>query len=503
MHGYEEYGADILQKLRGMYAFAIWDRDTEELFLARDPFGIKPLYYTIHTDDGTFLFGSEIKSFLSCPTFMKEFNEQALKPFLTFQYSALYETFFKGVYKLPPGHYMVYKNGRLDSHRYWDANYTENTKTLKEAVASINEIMEDSVRYHRISDVKVGSFLSGGIDSSYVTTFLKPENTFSVGFKQHGGIFNETNLAEDLSEQLNIKNHKRLISGEEFFEKIPKIQYHMDEPHANLSSVPLYFLAELASQHVTVVLSGEGADELFGGYDWYQISSKQKAYEKIPFLIRRVISKVSSNLPSNKITNFLTKGGQKVEEKFIGQAKVFTEEDAKKVLKAPFYNDQTPSGILAPTYKRVAKANESTKMQYVDINHWMPGDILQKADKMSNAHSLELRVPFLDKKVMEVAGDLPPSLRANQIDTKYALRQAAKSILPDEWANRPKVGFPVPIRHWIRQEKYYSHIKELFLSETASHFFHTEELLRYLNEHYEGRKNHHRYIWTVYVFLMV
>lgn len=501
LHGYEEYGIEILSHLRGMFAFAVWDKESENLFLARDPFGIKPLYYTSHTEDGSFLFGSEIKAFLPYPDFIKEFNEEALAPFLTFQYSVLEETFFKGVHKLKPGHYMIYQKGKVETHPYWNPAYTEECETTADAVTQINEVMKDSVKYHKISDVKLGSFLSGGIDSSYITTLLKPENSFSVGFKEYEGMFNETNLADDLSRKLDIQNHKKLISGEEFFNKIPVIQYHMDEPHANLSSIPLYFLAELASQHVTVVLSGEGADELFGGYDWYKVSGKQKSYEKIPYFARKMISKASTKLPENRITNFLIKGGQKVEEKFIGQAKIFSEQDAKKILKPPYQQKLSSKEILASTYKQFANAKESTKMQYVDIMHWLPGDILQKADKMSAAHSLELRVPFLDKKVMEVAGTLPPSMRADNSETKYALRQAAKSVLPDEWANRPKVGFPVPIRHWLRDQKFYNHVKEVLTSETASKFFHTEELLLYLNDHYENKRNHHRYIWTVYVFL--
>ncbi|SFK59806.1 asparagine synthase (glutamine-hydrolysing) [Halobacillus dabanensis] len=501
LHGYEQYGTEILQHLRGMFAFAIWDKVEEELFLARDPFGIKPLYYSEETSDGSFLFGSEIKSFLPYPKFTKAFNHDALQPFLTFQYSALKETFFKGVYKLLPGHYMLRKEGRTQTYRYWDIAYGETTGDLNTAIKEIKDAMSDSVRHHKISDVKVGSFLSGGIDSSYVTTLLKPEKTFSVGFGDYEGIFNETNIARDLSEKLNVENHRKLISADEFFAKVPTIQYHMDEPHANLSSVPLYFLSELASEHVTVVLSGEGADELFGGYDWYKISPEQKLYEKLPYTVRRAISRLSGKLPINRLTQFLTTGGQKVEKKFIGQAKVFSTKDALKVLKAPYQTERTPASILFSTYSKVSKANDSTKMQYTDIHHWLPGDILQKADKMSSAHSLELRVPFLDKKVMEVAQTLAPSLRTNGKDTKYALRQAAKSVMPDEWANRPKVGSPVPIRHWLRQKQYYDLVKRTLTSDMASEFFHTDELVRYLNEHYENKANHHRYIWTVYVFL--
>ncbi|REJ09371.1 asparagine synthase (glutamine-hydrolyzing) [Halobacillus trueperi] len=501
LHGYEQYGTDILQKLRGMFAFSIWDKVEKQLFIARDSFGIKPLYYTQETTDGSFLFGSEIKSFLAHPQYCKSFNQEALQPYLTFQYSAMEETFFKGVYKLPPGHYMIHDGNVFEIRPYWEPSYSEQTTDLNEAIEKIQEAMDDSIRHHKISDVEVGSFLSGGIDSSYVTSLLKPNKTFSIGFEDYEGMFNETRLAEELSQKIAVENHKRLISADDFFQAVPTIQYHMDEPHANLSSVPLFFLSELAKEHVTVVLSGEGADELFGGYDWYKISPEQKIYEKVPFAIRKSIATVSSKLPKNRITTFLTGGGEKIEEKFIGHAKVFRPEDAHEVLKPAYRQNRKPADLLSDTYAKVSGANDSTKMQYADLHHWLPGDILQKADKMSSAHSLELRVPFLDAKVMDVASSLAPSLRANGKDTKYALREAAKAVLPEEWANRKKVGFPVPIRDWLKQKKYYDLVKASLTSETAQEFFHTASLVQYLDDHYEGKGNHHRYIWTVYVFI--
>ncbi|MBM7551711.1 asparagine synthase (glutamine-hydrolyzing) [Thalassobacillus pellis] len=502
IHGYEEYGTEILQELRGMFAFAIWDKNEDMLFIARDPFGIKPLYYTQHTSDESFMFGSEIKSFLKNPSFKKELNRQALKPYLTFQYPVLDETFFKGVYKLKAGNYMIYKNGKTEVRPYWQPTFDSKDNDLEYYIERIKETMKESVRYHKISDVPVGSFLSGGIDSSYITALLQPNKTFSVGFQEHEGIFNETNLAEDLSDILGIENHRRLITGDEFFDAIPTIQFHMDEPHSNLSSVPLYFLAELASEHVTVVLSGEGADEIFGGYDWYKTGPVMQRYEKLPFALRRPVSNLAKKFPSNRLTNFLVKGGQRVEEKFIGQAKVFEEKEAERILKEDFKKSPSVQSITKSSYQEVAGKDNVTKMQYIDIKHWLPGDILLKADKMSSAHSLELRVPFLDKEVMKTAGEIPAHLRVNNVDTKYALRKAALEVLPEEWANRKKVGFPVPIRHWLRQEKYYNRVRELFQSQMAGEFFHTDELMRFLDEHYQNKANHQRYIWTVYVFLV-
>lgn len=502
VHGYEAYGVDVLSHLRGMFAFAIWDKKKETLFIARDFFGIKPLYYTENTSDGSFIFGSEIKSFLKAPQFNKAFNEKALKPYLTFQYSSLDETFFKGVYKLKPAHYMLYKDGEISTHRYWHQTFEAKGNTMAENVKAIQKMMEESVAYHKLSDVKVGAFLSGGIDSSYITALLKPDKTFSVGFEEYEAMFNETHHAKALSDLLGIENHRKIISGDDCFDMLPTIQYHMDEPQSNPSSVPLYFLAELAREHVTVVLSGEGADEIFGGYPWYQSTPAIDAYEKLPMALRRPVSKMAKGLSQNRLTKFLVRGGQTVEEKYIGAAKVFSEEDAMMVLKTPYQMGPCVNDVTQPIYDEAKGYDDVTKMQHLDLNLWLPGDILLKADKMSMAHSLELRVPFLDKEVLKLAATLPSDQRVSHKDTKLALREAALELLPEEWANRPKLGFPVPIRYWMREEKFYKKIKSMFESDMAEKFFNTKHLLAYLDAHYEKKANHARYIWTVYVFLV-
>lgn len=502
IYGYVEYGVEFVKKLRGMFAFCIWDKKNDLQFIARDGFGIKPLYYTENTTDGTFIFGSEIKSFLPHPSFIKELNKNALRPYLTFQYSSMDETFFKGVYKLPPAHYMLIKNGHKQIVQYWDKKFHAKEAPIEKYVDDIRTTVRESVDAHQISDVKVGSFLSGGIDSSYITALLRPDKSFSVGFSDYEDMFNETNLAKDLSDTLNIQNERKYISADECFEALPKIQWHMDEPQSNPSSVPLYFLSELASKDVTVVLSGEGADEIFGGYSWYQNSGKMQKYEKVPFGIRKALRGIAEALPKNQYTHFLVKGGQTVEERFIGEAVVWDEEDALNVLKPDYKNGPSVKSITKRIYDEVPGDDDVTKMQYLDLNLWMPGDILLKADKMSMAHSIELRVPFLDKEVMELAKNIPSKYRVNDIDTKYVLRQAAHQELPEEWAKRPKLGFPVPIRHWLREEKYYKMVKEMFTTDFANEFFDTKQLVGYLDEHYEGNANRGRYIWTAYVFLV-
>ncbi|WP_332645630.1 asparagine synthase (glutamine-hydrolyzing) [Lysinibacillus sp. 54212] len=503
IYAYIEYGFDFVKKLRGMFAFCIWDKANNLVYIARDGFGIKPLYYTNNTIDGTFIFGSEIKSFLPHPAFIKELNKDALRPYLTFQYSTMNETFFKGVYKLPPAHYMVIKDEAIQLVKYWDKKFNAKENSLEHNVKEIQQTMRNSVDMHQISDVKVGSFLSGGIDSSYITALLRPKKSFSVGFKDYEEMFNETNLAMDLSEQLGVQNERKFICAEEVFEALPNIQYHMDEPQSNPSSVPLYFLSKLASRDVTVVLSGEGADEIFGGYSWYQKSDRRQKYEKVPFTLRKLIGRIAKDLPKNTCTNFLIKGGQTVEERFIGHAIVWDEEDALQVLKPAYRQGPSVKNITKHIYDEIPGEDDVTKMQYLDLHLWMPGDILLKADKMSMAHSIELRVPFLDKEVMEVAKSIPTKYRINgtqKSDTKYALRQAALNELPEDWAKRTKLGFPVPIRHWLRHEKYYNFVKETFQKEYVNEFFNQDDLIYYLDLHYHNKANKARHIWTVYIF---
>lgn len=502
IYGYDKWGEKLLDKVRGMFAFAIWDTIKEELFIARDFFGIKPLYYTENTKDGSFLFGSEIKSFLKNPNFNKEFNDDALKPFLTFQYSALEETFFKDVFKLKNGHFMRINKDGIEIKQYWKPEFKPTDKSLEEYVTDIREVVEESVALHKETDVEIGAFLSGGIDSSYVTCLSKPEKTFSVGFKDYAGDYNETNLAKELSNILGLEHHVTLIGAEDCLNSLPTIQYHMDEPHSNLSSVPLYFLCSMTKEHVTAVLSGEGADELFGGYFPYGESDKLKSYKKIPFPIRRGIRSIAKKFKKNRITAFLDRGGSHLYEEFIGEAKIYEPEDAEKLVKPQYRNGKNPYDIAKEFYETISGESDLTKKQLIDFEYWMPGDILLKADKMSSAHSLEVRTPFLDTEVMKVASSIPEKYRVNDGKFKYALRKAAEGILPDEWANRKKVGFPVPIRYWLREDKYYNMFKEEFSSDIAEKFFNTEILLNLLDEHYNKKALNQRLLWTPYVFLI-
>lgn len=499
LHGYEEYGTDLLNKLRGMFAFIIWDKEKKELFGARDFFGIKPFYYA--KMDQTLMFGSEIKSFLSHPHFKKELNTEALENYLSFQYSPCAETFFKNVFKLPPAHYFRYRDGKMEITRYWIPKFNaEEDKPLEYWTDEIEKVFDDSIEAHKIADVEVGSFLSSGVDSSYVACSAHVDKTFTVGF-DFGEKYNETSYAKELSEQIPVKNISKIISPEEFWGNFSKIQYHMDEPLADPAAVALYFVCNTASQYLKVSLSGEGADELFGGYNIYREPLEVPAYDKIPFPIRKLIGKIAGLLPAKRGLNFLVRRGKKLEDRFIGNAYMFSEKERKALLKIKT-DAKSPAEIVKPFYDMVSDKDPVTKMQFLDINMWMVGDILLKADKMSMANSLEVRVPFLDKEVMKVAQRIPLKYRVNPQNTKFAMRTAANRRMPEKWASKKKLGFPVPTREWLKQDKYYEIVKAAFTDDIARQFFHTEKLVALLDEHKALKKDNSRKVWTVYTFLV-
>lgn len=498
LHGYEEYGEEgILAKLRGMFAFTIWDSKKEKLFGARDHFGIKPYYYALL--DGDLLFGSEVKSFLKYPKFKKEVNEKALKHYLVFQYNPLEETFFKGVKKLRPGHYYIYENGKMEIKTYYNLTLDYKDMTFDEAVGKIEKEVEESVKYHKISDVEVGSFLSGGVDSSYVVATALPDKTFSVGFDNKG--FNETMYAKELSDSLGIKNFAKLITPDEFFEGINKVQYYSDEPHANLSSVPLYFLSKLASEQVKVVLSGEGADELFAGYNEYADALPQRIYRKLPFSLRHKLYLKYKDRKHFRGQTIILKYGQKVEDRYIGPAEIMTDELANSLVTSKYKNAETSRDLTKKYYDEVKNMDDVSKRLYLDMKMWIVEDILLKADKMTMANSIELRVPLLDKKMWELARTIPVRHKVHNEITKYAFRRAAKNKLPEDWAKRRKLGFVVPFVLWIKEEKYYKIVKEVFNKDFVSEFFDKDKINKLLDDHFNGITNNGRKIYTIYTFL--
>ncbi len=499
LHGYEQWGADLLGRLRGMFAFAIWNVAEKTLFIARDYFGIKPMHYT-RLPDGRLVYGSEIKSILCHPDVKKEFNPAALDKYLSFQYSVPTDTFFKDIFCLPPAHYLELKDGNITVTRYWEPSFTpDESMTLEQAVDAIDEAFTDSVAAHRISDVEVGCFLSGGVDSSYVASYFGGQQAFTVGF-DNGQHYNESNYAAELAKEVGVRHHVHIIGEEEYWQSLPQVQYYLDQPLADPACVALYFVSKLAAEKVKVVLSGEGADELFGGYRIYHEPYSLRGYQRLPRWLRRGLAALVSALPDFKGKSFLIRGSKTLEERFIGNANMFTQKEKARLLRD--IPATAPTDFTKEYYDRCAGQDDVTRMQYLDINRWMVGDILLKADRMSMAHSLELRVPFLDKKVFEVAARVPAKHRVAAGTTKYAMRLAAMRHIPKSAADKPKLGFPVPVRVWLRQEKYYAIVKEAFTSATAEKHFRTDELLRLLEQHYHGKKDNSRKIWTVYMFLV-
>ena len=500
VHGFEEWKEDLLPKLRGMFAFAIYNNVDNSVFIARDFFGIKPIHYTQIGND--LVYATEIKSILEYPKFVKKFNMKALDSYLSYQYVVPPETFFEGVYCLMPGYYLWFKDGEIETTRYWEARFMPQEElTENEAVDAVERAVEASVEAHKIADVEAGSFLSGGLNSNYISTYFEDRKTFTVGF-DYDEKYNEINFAKNLSKEIGAEHHSHLISSEEFWDAVPTVQYYMDQPLADPTGVAFYFASKLASEYVKVVLSGEGADELFGGYSCYHDPRRFKIYQTVvPHCIRKAIRAVSKKLPDNKCTNFLISACDPLEERYIGNVYMYDCNEKKELLKTPVI--ARPAHEYARKfYYRCRKYDDVTKMQYLDINLWMVGNVLLKADRMTAANSVELRLPFLDKEVFKVAASLPTKLRVNKQNTKVALRKAASRHIVDSVAETEKQVLPVPVSEWLKDEKYYNVVKTKLLGKTAEKFFNTDVLLKLLDEHFSGTADNARKVWTVYVFLV-
>ena len=502
---YLAWGEEMLNRLRGMFAFALYNRQTGELFCARDFFGIKPFYYTVQ--EQSFIFASEIKCILEHPAYERKLNTEALEQYLCYQFSVLDETFFKGIYKLPPAHCMtVGADGSIAMKRYWSPEYDfDHKRSFEDTVTAIDQAMQDSVRYHNVADVEVGSFLSSGIDSSYMAASLALENpsikTFTVGFEEYQGERDEISWARELSETLHISNSSKHIAEDEYWDALPWVQWHMDEPSADPSAVALYFVDQEAAKQVKAVLSGEGADEFFGGYKIYQTPFSNARLSWMPRSILAQGAKVCKKF-GIRGANYLERASKQAEDWYYTNANgvAFSPAERKRLLKDK-PQAQLPQELAAPIYSKVASLDETTRMQYLDLHLWLVGDILLKTDKMSMAHSLESRVPFLDTEVWNIARTIPTRYKANATQTKIALREAALKRIPRAWAEKEKLGFPVPVVSWLRQDKYYNLIAEWFTGPLAQEFFNTDELMQLLDEHRAGKDNS-RKIWIIYMFLL-
>lgn len=495
LHGWEQWGRELLPRLRGMFAFALWDRRAQVLFCARDMFGIKPLYYC-RCADGTLLFASEIKAFLDHPSFEKQLNTAQLPLYLSCQYSPGRDTFFAGVQKLLPGHFLEFSEGIVRTTRWVQPAFLPGD--TPPAPDELEAVLRQSAEAHKIADVEVAGFLSGGVDSAYLTALARPARTYTISYAEPK--YDESFPARALARNLGLRNRVRCISPGEFWDAVPAVQYHMDEPMADAAAVALYFLNREAARDVKVVLSGEGADELFGGYNIYRDPFTARWYNRLPPWLRGGLGAAASLLPPGPGVNFLVRRGLSLEERYFGPTALLTEREKRRLLPG-YEGDGDPVCLTESSWDMTEGQDPVTRMQQVDLQLWLAGDILLKADKMSMAHSLELRVPYLDKEVFALAAALPAAAKANARMTKIALRQAAARTLPPAAAARKKLGFPVPVRDWLRQEPYTSRVRAVFSRPAAGEFFNVRLLHTMLNHHLHGG-DCWRQIWCVYSFLI-
>ena len=496
VHGYEEWGHNITKKLRGSFAFAIYNKKEEELFLARDGWGAKPIYY--YQNDKTLLFASEIKAFLDHPDFVKEFNDEILSAYLCFNSVPTEETFFKGVKRIEPGYQLVYKANKIELERFFKLEFTEELKETDKAAKEIAAAMEDSVKRNFDTDVPMGSLLSSGVDSSYIVSLAKPEKTFTVGYDNQK--YNESTYAKDLADKLGIENITQIVSQDEYIKNFPKLMYHMDEPLADPSTIALYSVTELASKHVKILTSGEGADELFGGYNTYQEEINQSWYMKIPFPLRRLASMIAGLFPEVRGFNFIWRRGQKLENYNIGLGRVFRDEEAMKLVKCK--NQIHTKDIVAPFYKEYQNNSTLIQRQVIDYYFWLVRDFLHAVDRNTTMFGIEGRTPFLDKEVYEIASKLAPNTKIDSSTTKIALRKAAETVIPNESYKKKKLGFPVPLREWVREDKLYNEIKKEFNTDIADKFFDTKKINKLLEDHKSGKKDCYKKVWAIYTFLV-
>ena len=464
---YEEQGRDdldgMLRSLRGMFGFCIYDKLRHQLILARDPFGIKPLYVQLNESDGArhlAAFGSEIKSLLVCAAEMPAINRQAIVNYLSFQYNPLSQTFFSGIERLEPGHVAVIdlKDPVFTPRRYWRYEFDEDDHDEPAMTAEVRDVLEDSVAHHLIADVPVGAFLSGGIDSAITVTLvqeireaqgLDPVKTFTVGFET----VSEHAEAREVSDRLGTDHHEIVVSLDEYLAVLPDIAWYFDEPVADPSAVSLYFVAREAREHVTVVLSGEGADELFGGYRIYREPLALEHIRRLPRPLRRLAARAGRARWDFPGRNYLKRATTQFADRYIGNAYIFRTDEVRRLLRDPVDSaHMSPGRSLAASYPGFEALSESRQMQLVDIDYWMRGDILAKADRMTMAHSLELRVPYLDVEVARVSARIPDSLKYREGTTKWLLRRAFQGRVPTTTQQRAKLGFPTPLRHWLSED---------------------------------------------------
>lgn len=510
VHAYEEFGPACLERLRGMFAFAIWNFRDEELFIARDRVGKKPLFYSL-TKDGDFVFGSELKTLLAHGAIDREIDLAALDAYITFGYVPEEFCIFKNVYKLPPGHFLTYKKGQIYTKKYWDFNYAKPTliKTEGEYVEALREKIEDAVKVRLISEVPLGAFLSGGVDSATVVAMMSkisetPVKTFSIGFNEDS--FDELKYARVAAKQFNTEHHEFIVTPD-LVDIVDDLVWHFDEPFSDSSALPTFMVSKMARKHVTVALSGDGGDELFAGYTRYVTDTQRNRFDNLPRVVReKILRSVSAKLPHRaRGKNYLYNISLDPVNRYIDSISHFNGPRKNYLYSKDFRGKLNGEyGAAEREFERFANSVSTgdgiDKLLYLDSKTYLPGDILTKVDRMSMANSLECRAPLLDHKLIEFVTRIPPQLKKKGLETKYILKKAMEGIVPHEILYRQKQGFGVPINEWINSQLRVRINEDLSDSRTSERgYFERSYIQTLLNEHSDHRRDHSAQLWLLWM----
>ena len=463
---YEKWGHDMADHIYGMFAFALWDEQKEELFALRDQFGTKPFYYYV-TKEGNLLYGTMIRDIMKQPGFEKELNEEMLQIYLTLTYVGGEDTFFKGLKKLMPGHYLVWKNQELTITRYWTPEFhPDNSKSLEDWAGEIHTTVQNIMPEVLAKDETAEAFLSGGVDSSYVVAVSDVKMTDSCGYEEER--FDESGLAKQTADLLHRENSRCLITPEMYFDIVPYVMYEMEQPLADASAIAFAIACRETAKHTEICYSGEGSDEFFGGYNMYRNAERY---------------------------------GDNLKTFYVGNTNIMKEDEKKRILK--HYDEKVlPINLVKDIYEEIEGLDPLSKMSDIDIQIWLEGDIYLNVDKMSTAAGLEIRMPLTDRRVFDIASRMPSCYKVNAEQNKVAFRTAAAKVLPEEIAFRKKLGFIVPIRIWMADERYNQDVQAKFHSEMAAKFFNVEEIQKIFDEYVGGNSDNWRKVWTIYTFLV-
>mgnify|MGYP004504340793 FL=1 len=463
---YQTWGCEMADHMHGMFAFALWDEEEQKLFCLRDQFGTKPFYY-YETEDGELLYGTMIRDIIDQPGFKKELNEEMLQLYLSLTYVAGENTFFRGLKKLLPGRYLIWQDGKLEIHRYWKPEFhPDESKTLEDWADEIHNTLKEIMTEVKTADEKVESFLSGGVDSSYVLAMSDAEQADSCGYEEER--FDESVLAEKTAQLLGRKFSRSIITPEQFFDIVPYVMYNMEQPLGDASAIVFTLGCNATAEHTKICYSGEGSDEFFGGYNMYRNAERY---------------------------------GENLKNFYVGNTNIMKEDEKQKILKK-YDPDVLPIELARGIYEETEGLDPLTKMSDVDIQIWLEGDIYLNVDKMSTAAGLEIRMPLTDRRIFDIASRMPSRFKVNEEQNKVAFRTAAAKVLPEEIAFRKKLGFIVPIRIWMADERYNQDVQRLFHSDIAEKFFDVDAINAIFDEYVGGNSDNWRKVWTIYTFLV-